>query len=114
MVYNSKQGLILIAKRKENFDVYNILIWDFKLALLINKIDFKISSFDSGLCLWNDNFFIVGTGLYLKIFDNLKKKFVKDIKRNEIVYFYKKIIHPKYGACLMLKEGKNSIKIIYD
>ena len=114
MVYNSKQGLILLAKRKENFNVYSILIWNFKLALLINKIDFKVSSFDSGLCLWNDNYFIVGTGLCFKIFDNSKKKFIKDIKRNEIVYNYKKIVHPKYGECLMLIEGKNEIKVIYD
>lgn len=53
MVYNSKQGLILIAKRKDKFNIYNIFMWNFKLGLLINKIDFKIVS-DSGLCLWNE------------------------------------------------------------
>ena len=113
MVYNSKQGLLLIGKRKENYNVHSILIWNFKLALLINKIDYKVSSFDSGLCLWNDNYYIVGTGFCFKIFDNSKKKFIKEIKRNEIVYNFKKIVHPKYGECLMLIEGQNAI-IIYD
>ena len=115
VAYKNKKGAnILIAKCEDNLKNYNIFIWDFKPCLPINKIVFKIITYDSGLRLWNENYFIVGTGFLLKIFDISKNKFIKEIKSTEIIYNYKKIAHPKYGECLMLIDSNNTIKILFD
>ena len=121
VAFKNKQGInILIAKCRihpNNYIInYNIFIWDFKSCLPINKIVFKIITYDSGLRLWNDNYFIVGTGFLLKIFDISKNRFIKEIEAN-LFYNLKKIFHPKYGECLMLvncSDFNNTIKILFD
>ena len=79
MHYKNKKGTnILIAKYRDNLKNFNIFIWDFKSANPIKK-DFKIISYDSGLRLWNDDYFFAVIGHLLKIFDISKYKFIKNI-----------------------------------
>jgi len=118
---NKKGENILIAKCRVHSNQYivnhNIFIWDFKSSLLINKIVYKIIIEDPGLLLWNENYLIVGTSRLLKILYISKNRFIKEIETSNYFYNFKKILHPKYGECLILVNNSNfdnTIKILFD
>ena len=90
-----------------------VRIWDFHLAILLNKIKICEEGIKS-ICLWDKNHLFVGC-------DDSTIKFV-DIDNNEIIHTLyghkqrvcclKKIEHDKYGECLVSKGwGADFIKL---
>ena len=90
-----------------------VRIWDFHLAILLNKIKICEEGIKS-ICLWDKNHLFVGC-------DDSTIKFL-DIDNNEIIHTLyghkqrvcclKKIEHEKYGECLVSKGwGADFIKL---
>jgi WD40 repeat protein len=82
----------------------NVRIWDFHKGNLLNKIATnKSGSF--GVCIWNEEYLLVGCKKSIKIIDiknsNIIQK-ITNLKNNVITI--KKITHPKYGECLIFQE----------
>ena len=86
-----------------------IRIWDFHSGKLIKKIN-VIDKLIYGICLWNENFLFVGCiDKNIKLVDLNKGIVVKNLSgHNQEICTIKKIIHPKYGECL-LSHGINDI-----
>ena len=85
----------------------NIRIWDFHEGTLLTKI--KVSDEGlRGICLWDDNYIFAGCDDKTINLVHIKKKLI--IKKleghNNKVITLKKIIHPKYGACLISQAFK--------
>ena len=91
----------------------NIRIWNFHSGILLNKI--KISNQGlKGICLWNDNYLFVGCeDKTIKLVELNNKLIIKSLDgHDDSVTTVKKIIHNKYGECLISQNWKNSkIKI---
>ena len=92
----------------------HIRIWDFHLGEMLNKI--KVSDeYLFGICLINNNHLCIGCeDKIIKIINLDKKKVAKTFNDNNGNYIIniQKIIHPKYGICL-LSQGfkKDKIKL---
>ena len=86
----------------------NIRIWNFNTGNLISKI--KISGMLYGICLWNDDYLFAGSGdNKIKLIDLNNSKIIRELSgHNQVVSTIKKIIHPKYGECL-ISHGLDSI-----
>jgi len=114
-VYKTKQGILkLIAKAQQtNIDKYSIFIWNFNSCEIINKIDFTIIKFDSGFNLWNENYLIFGVGDKFRILNLYKEQFTQDIQINDGIYYYKIIMHPKFGKCIMYTDYSKKIKLLH-
>ena len=56
---------------------------------MINKTDFGIIQFDSGLNIWNDNYLIIGVGQKFRIYNLFKEQFTQDIQFQDVIIFYK-------------------------
>ena len=105
----------LIISKKDNIirliesctDGY-IMIWNFHTNILLRKITSQ-SNINS-ICLWNDEFLIVGCGkAKISLLEIESESFIKDINSNNDydntdVIDIKKINHPKYGECLIYQE----------
>ena len=116
---NLAHASIIIKKNKENIELIescsdgNIRIWDFHSGILLNKI--KVSS--GGLrdiCLWNDNYIFVGCiDNSIKLIELRNNKIIKTLtEHNNWILTITKIIHPKYGECLISQNWEHSsIKI---
>ena len=91
----------------------NIRIWNFHSGLLLNKI--KISdNYLNGICLWNDNYLFVGcSDKSIKLVELKNGLLIKSsTTHTDKVITVKKIIHPKYGECLISQNlGKSEIKL---
>ena len=91
-----------IIKLIDSSEDGNIRIWNFHSGLLLNKI--KIDNCELyGICLWNNEYLFVGcSDKNIKIINLKKGIIIKDlISHNNKVINIKKIIHPKYGECLV-------------
>ena len=79
-----------------------IRIWDFHSGLLLYKINVCDSSL-YGICLWNNNYLMVGCeDTNIKIIDLDNKKFISVLSGHKnIVTMIRKLVHPKYGAFLV-------------
>ena len=87
----------------------NIRIWNFHSGLLLNKI--KISDENLyGICLWDDNYLFVGcSDKTIKLIELNNGLIVKSLtSHNNKVITLKRIIHPKYGDCLISQNFKES------
>ena len=98
-----------IIKLIESCNDGNIRMWNFHNGILLNII--KISNEQlKGICLWNDNYLFVGckdTTIKLVELNNGLK--VKELNgHNNQVITIKKIIHNKYGECLISQNLYNS------
>ena len=91
------------------YDGY-IRVWDFNTAVLLNKI--KIGDWLYGICLWNDSYLFVGcSDKSIKLIDINNGYIVRYLKgHNNSVLTIKKIIHPKYGECIV-SQGYNEDQI---
>lgn len=96
-VNNYKENTYLIESSCDGF----LRIWDFHLALLLNKIE--VNSELYGICLFNENYCFVGCNdKTIKFIDMKNKKVLKNLNgHNMKVLTIKKINHPKYGECLV-------------
>ena len=102
LINNNKNIIKLIESSYET-----IRIWNFHSGLLLNKI--KINDiFLFGICLWNDNYLFVGcSDNTIKLIELKNGLIVKSlISHINRVITVKKIIHPKYGNCLISQNIK--------
>ena len=79
-----------------------IRIWDFHEGNLIKKIETDKNCIFS-LCLWNENYlFGAGEDAKIKLIDLKAGVIINELKgHNKMVCSIKKIIHPKFGECLV-------------
>ena len=89
-----------------------IRMWEFHTASLITVMESYPKVELRGICLWNDNYlFAAGNDNEVKLF-NLISGFVKSFKgHSAIVCCLEKIIHPKYGECLISQAIDDKLKI---
>ena len=115
---NNKQygiGSIIIKDNKGIIELIEscndgiIRIFDFHSGLLLNKIKIN-DSLLYGICLWNDNYLFVGCeDKTIKIVEIKNGLIIKSLTgHNNDVLSIKKIIHPKYGECLISQNWKKS------
>jgi hypothetical protein len=107
IIYQKKDATELIESCVDGF----IRIWNFHSALLLKKINTNTDNFNGifGICLWNEHFLFTGcNNSEIKLIDLEKKIITKKIKGHiKPVTCLKKIIHPKYGECLISQGYKN-------
>ena len=99
LIINNKNDEINIIESSKD---ENIRIWNFHSGQLLNKI--KINNINIyGICLWNNDYLFVGCeDMTIKIIDINNGIVVKNIDgHNYGITSIKKIIHPKYGECLL-------------
>ena len=80
----------------------NINIWNFHSRELLGKFNLnKILIYD--ICLWNNEYMFIGcTDNTIKLIELENYKIVKTLNgHNDYVKNINKIIHPKYGECLL-------------
>ena len=101
-----------IVKLIESSEIGFIRIWNFHFGQLLKKIKVVDSYNLYGLCLWNDEYLLVGcSNNIIKLIDLKKGIIIKDINgHNSTVITIKKIIHPKHGECLISKDFYDNIK----
>ena len=90
-----------------------IRIWNFDTAELLKSIN-SINSINlRGICLWNDRYlFAAGNDSQVKLFDLEEGKFVKTFTgHTSTVCTLEKIMHPKYGGCLISHALDGKLKI---
>ena len=102
-----------IVKLYESCTDGHLRIWNFHAGLLLKKI--KVSDGGlRGICLWDDNNLFVGSDdRTIKLVD-IKNEFItKNLDgHNNKVISLKKIIHPKFGECLISQAfKKDKIKL---
>lgn len=93
-----------------------IRIWNFHSAILLNKIDISKNYGEQilyGLCLWNNKYLFIGnnkTTIILLELNNYKviKQFQCD---NGSIITIKKIVHSKYGECLISLGTNGTIQL---
>ena len=90
-----------------------IRIWNFDTAELLKSINSTNSINLRGICLWNDRYlFAAGNDSQVKLFDLEEGKFVKSFKgHTSTVCTLEKIMHPKYGGCLISHALDGKLKI---
>ena len=90
------------------YDCFSILIWDFHLGDLLDKIEWENSLF-YGMCLINDYYLVMG-GFKLEVFDLKSKKSIQEIEdHNQYIILVKMINHPNYGKMLFTQGRTNDI-----
>ena len=109
IIINNKDIIKLIESSEEGY----IRIWNFHHGELIDKIK-VIDNELYGICLWNEDYLFVGCDdETIKLIDLKNKNIVKNlIGHNNSVLTIKKIIHPKFGECI-ISQGwvKSEIKL---
>ena len=102
IVINGKDDLIKLIESSENG---NIRIWDFHSGELLNKIKVLNENAIYGICLWNNNYLLVGCDdNNIKIIEMNNGTIVKELYgHNNKVITIKKTNHPLYGMCIISK-----------
>ena len=91
----------------------NIRIWNFHSGILLKKINIGLEKeWLKSICLCEKiNYLFVGSvDSKMIIIDLEKEKVIEKYLLDEMILTIKKIIHPKYGECL-ISQGKYTIKI---
>jgi len=91
----------------------NIRIWDFHKGFLLKKINTK--NYLNGICLWDDNYLLVGCeNTIIKLIDLKKGLIIKNFSGHEKqVITIKKISHNIFGQCLITQGfGNDKIKLL--
>ena len=90
-----------------------IRMWDFHNGNLIKSISLSSPISLRGICLWNDNYLLAACNdCQIKLIDLDQGKFIQSFKgHTNIVCSLEKIIHPKYGECLISQGLDGKIKI---
>ena len=82
--------------------------------MILNKIysDYTIKN----ICLWNNDYLFTGGDSFIRLLQLNNNIFIKTIEMNVQKtpknINLQKIIHPKYGECLLYKNENEEIKII--
>ena len=86
-----------------------IRIWDFHFAELLRKIYIN-NDWLYSICLWNKEYLFVGCmDSSIKLIKLNESKIIKNLKgHTNKVLTIKKIIHPKYGECLISQDADDS------
>ena len=109
---------IIINENKDKINIIesslngNIRIWDFHSKELLRRI--KITKRELyGICLWNNDYLFVGCDdNSIKLIDLKQRKIIKEFySHNNEVITIKKLIHPKYGECLISQGFDDQIKL---
>ena len=108
IIINNKDIIKLIESSEDGY----IRIWNFHHGELIDKIK-VIDNILYGICLWNEDYLFVGcSDDTIKLIDLKNKSIVKNlIGHNNSVLTIKKIIHPKFGECIISQNSNNEIKL---
>ena len=109
IINNNKNIIKLIESSCDG----NIRIWDFHSGLLLNKIKISEKALYS-ICLWNDDYLFVGcSDKTIRLIEINNGLIIKSLTSHDnCVITVEKIIHPKYGECLISQNwGKSSIKL---
>jgi len=94
-----------------------VYLWNFHSGVLLNLIKNKNKNYISfsGICPWNDEYFFSACNNDIELIkiDNNQKmipicKLTGHINK---IKYVKKIIHPKYGECLISQDIKGIIKL---
>jgi len=92
-----------------------VYIWNFHSGVLLNLIKNKNNNSFSGICPWNNEYFFSACNEdieLIKIENNHKMVFISKLNgHNDKIKYVKKIIHPKYGECLISQDIKGIIKL---
>ena len=98
IVYNKEEIVKLI---ESSWDSY-IRIWNFHTGELFKKIEINYK-YLNGICLWNKDYLFIGTSdTYIKLLDINNETIINEFSgHNNNVVTIKKIIHSKYGECLI-------------
>ena len=99
IIYNSDK----ITKIIESTLIDGIKIWDFHSGKLLQKIFEPLGTGGKNdICLWNNDYLFVGVGEKMKLVEIKKEKVIKElIGHKGPLTTIKKIVHPKYGECLL-------------
>ena len=86
----------------------NIRVWDFHSGLLLDKLNIGNICL-RGICLWDSNYLFVGCDdKTIKLIDLKNHKIEKVLKEhNKEILTIKKIVHPKFGECLVSQGWDN-------
>ena len=108
IIFNKDDKVQMIESCRDG----NIRIWDFHFAILLKKI--KIGGYLIGICLWNQDYlFIGGSNKNIILIELNNGKIINNlVASNNYIVCIKKIIHPKFGECLISQgDSKEQIKI---
>ena len=84
----------------------NIRIWNFHSGELLSKIKVSDKSLLAICLLDNDYLFVGDEDNLIKLIDLKSKKVIQNLSgHNNNVIAFKKLIHPKFGECLISKGG---------
>ena len=104
IIYDKEEIIKLIESNDEGI----IIIWNFHTGEFLNNI--KISdSYLCGICLWNKDYLFIGNyNTEIIILDLSNEKIINNLNyhRNSVITI-KKLIHPKYGKCLLYQRLSN-------
>ena len=115
-VYNSFHLNIIIYKKDNIIQLIDsstdgyIRIWNFHTNALITKI-YVAKGWLYGICLWKEDYLLVGYFKNIKIIDLKKRESIKTLEshKNKVITITK-FVHPKYGYCF-LSQGYKKDKI---
>ena len=103
VIHNSKNITKLIDGGYEQIN-----IWNFHTGELLNVIRVGEGKFFRGICLWDDQYLLLGNENRILIIDINKQSSVGVLNAHfNFVLTIKKIIIPKYGECLISQGLKN-------
>ena len=108
IVKKIEEEIKLIESCTDNY----IRIWKFHTGELLGKIDCKNGLL--GICFWNEDYLFTGCkDNSIKLIDIKNLKIVKSFNaHNNYVCTIRKIVHPKYGGCIISQSWHNDdIKI---
>ena len=115
-VYNSYHLNIIIYEKDNIIQLIDsstdgyIRIWNFHTNKLLKKI-YVEKGWLYGICLWKDDYLLVGYYKNIKLIDLKKGESVKTLEaHNDKVITIKKFVHPIYGDCF-LSQGYKQEKI---
>ncbi len=111
IILRSKKIIKIISSSQNGY----ILIWEFHSGNLIKKIYIYNTEF-YGICLWNEQYLFAGSkNGDIKLIDLVNEKEIKSfLKHSKSVLTLRKIIHPKYGECLLSISEDEKIKLWFE
>jgi len=109
LVYQYNEQEILIESDGNGY----IRLWEFHTSNLIKSIFTYSFILLRGICLWNEQYLFAGANDHqIKLYDLINGKFVKLYKEHtSAVCTLEKIVHNKYGECLLSQGLDGKIKI---
>ena len=102
IIYKEDKIIKLIGLNNEGI----VRIWNFHSAELLKKLDIiRIYS----ICLWNNKYLFIGSEDYsIKLIELKNGTIIKSLLgHKDIAFTIKKMIHPKYGECLVSQGQYN-------